>query len=257
MTFRTKFLLVCFDLRPPNNPITACGATSFPGYHSFPKWAMVSHLDSLWNRGMRELGNGLRPVCPSRPILDPSTSLFRYLISGFIGVTCISMCSNNSYVAVLRTQSMFWLLNQSISKENLEYSFRYSNVVFEDLWTQPANICRGNSLFKITRCICEFNFYAWNSSNNRNRHLSLTRLTEITLFASAMERASRPVGILEPPLKFSNLSSETFGWMDRSQVTFLWLPACLFVCCHLPFRNIHRCRLFTRLSAPRKSPKTK
>ena len=25
---------------PPNNPITACGATSFPGYHSFPKWAM-------------------------------------------------------------------------------------------------------------------------------------------------------------------------------------------------------------------------
>ena len=22
---------------PPNNPITACGATSFPGYHSFPK----------------------------------------------------------------------------------------------------------------------------------------------------------------------------------------------------------------------------
>ena len=40
MTFRAKFLLVCFDLRPPNNPITACGATSFPGYHSFPKWAI-------------------------------------------------------------------------------------------------------------------------------------------------------------------------------------------------------------------------
>ena len=98
------------------------------------------------------------------------------LSSGFIGITCISMCSNNSYVAVLRTQSMFWLLNQSISRENLEYSFRYSNVVFEDLWTQPVNICRGNSLLKITRCICRFNFYAWNSSTNRNRHLSLTRL---------------------------------------------------------------------------------
>ena len=35
MTFRTKFLLVCFDLRPPNNPITACGATSFLGCQSF------------------------------------------------------------------------------------------------------------------------------------------------------------------------------------------------------------------------------
>ena len=28
----------------PNNPVSACGATSFPGYHSFPKWA-VSHLE--------------------------------------------------------------------------------------------------------------------------------------------------------------------------------------------------------------------
>ena len=25
---------------PPNNPITACGGASFPGYHSFPKWAI-------------------------------------------------------------------------------------------------------------------------------------------------------------------------------------------------------------------------
>ena len=40
MTFRTKFLLVWFHLRPPNNPITACGPTSFPGYHSFSKWAI-------------------------------------------------------------------------------------------------------------------------------------------------------------------------------------------------------------------------
>ena len=40
MTFHTKFFLVCFDLRPPNNPITAWGATLFPGYHSFAKWAI-------------------------------------------------------------------------------------------------------------------------------------------------------------------------------------------------------------------------
>ena len=40
MTFGTKFLLFVSIRVPPNNPITACGATSFPGYHSFPKWAM-------------------------------------------------------------------------------------------------------------------------------------------------------------------------------------------------------------------------
>ena len=40
MTFRTKFLLFVPICVPPNNPITACGVTSFPGYHSFPKWAI-------------------------------------------------------------------------------------------------------------------------------------------------------------------------------------------------------------------------
>ena len=40
MTFRTKFLLFVSIYVPPNNPITACGVTSFPGYHSFPKWAI-------------------------------------------------------------------------------------------------------------------------------------------------------------------------------------------------------------------------
>ena len=40
MTFRTKFLLFISICVPPNNPITACGVTSFPGYYSFPKWAI-------------------------------------------------------------------------------------------------------------------------------------------------------------------------------------------------------------------------
>ena len=48
ITFRTKFLLVCSICVPPNNPITACGATSFPGYHSFPKWAIeTTHFSIL------------------------------------------------------------------------------------------------------------------------------------------------------------------------------------------------------------------
>ena len=40
MPFRTKFLLFVSIRVSPNNPITACGATSFSGYHSFPKWAI-------------------------------------------------------------------------------------------------------------------------------------------------------------------------------------------------------------------------
>ena len=35
------FVLTCV---PPNNPISACGATLSPGYHSFPKWAIGSIL---------------------------------------------------------------------------------------------------------------------------------------------------------------------------------------------------------------------
>ena len=56
ITFRTKFLLFVSICVPPNNPKTACGATSFPGYHSFPKWAI--HSDSpniIWCRLDKQL----------------------------------------------------------------------------------------------------------------------------------------------------------------------------------------------------------
>ena len=48
MTFRTKFLLFVSICVPPNNPITACGATSFPDYHSFPKWAIICGGLHFW-----------------------------------------------------------------------------------------------------------------------------------------------------------------------------------------------------------------
>ena len=50
MRFRTKFLLFVSICVPPNNPITACGVTSFPGYHSFPKWAIYSLCVSCQTR---------------------------------------------------------------------------------------------------------------------------------------------------------------------------------------------------------------
>ena len=54
MTFRTKFLLFVSICVPPNNPITACGVTSFPGYHSFPKWAIRSAtvFNKFWNKNL-------------------------------------------------------------------------------------------------------------------------------------------------------------------------------------------------------------
>ena len=50
------FVLPCV---PPNNPISACGATSFPGYHSFLKWAIKA--DSMqppfiWSTLITETG---------------------------------------------------------------------------------------------------------------------------------------------------------------------------------------------------------
>ena len=58
MTFGTKFRNVSFDLRPPNDPISACGATSFPRYHSFPKsairvvvvWDLSAQIASIYGQ---------------------------------------------------------------------------------------------------------------------------------------------------------------------------------------------------------------
>ena len=41
---------------PPNNPITACGATSFPAYHSFPKWA-IAHFGKEWYKTLNTMVN--------------------------------------------------------------------------------------------------------------------------------------------------------------------------------------------------------
>ena len=60
MTFRTKFLLFVSICVPPNNPITACGATSFPGYHSFPKWAIAEDFNFFLNKGKGKSAKGVR-----------------------------------------------------------------------------------------------------------------------------------------------------------------------------------------------------
>ena len=48
------------------------------------------------------------------------------------------MSSNNIYMAVLHSVCSGFL--KTISRENFEYAFRYSKVMFEDLWTKPAHI---------------------------------------------------------------------------------------------------------------------
>ena len=58
MTFCTKFLLFVSICVPPNNPITVCGATPFPGYQSFPKWAInVSKVGERFQRKLENLRN--------------------------------------------------------------------------------------------------------------------------------------------------------------------------------------------------------
>jgi len=67
---------------------------------------------------------------PFELIFNPNASLF---------VTfhrCFSyMCSNNSYKAVFNTQCMFWLLKTVYFLRDFRIFFRYTKVVFEDLWT--------------------------------------------------------------------------------------------------------------------------
>ena len=84
MTFRTKFLLFVSICVPPNNPITACGVTSFPGYHSFPKWA----IDFVGHR-MRSFFS---------IFLFGKYLLFNF--SSFIGTFCITECVRFCLVAV-------------------------------------------------------------------------------------------------------------------------------------------------------------
>ena len=64
MSIRTKFILFVSICVPPNNPITACGVTSFPGYHSFPKWAIpfyqFSSKKAFW-LGAIKIRNYVKP----------------------------------------------------------------------------------------------------------------------------------------------------------------------------------------------------
>ena len=84
MTFRTiKFLLFVSICVPPNNPITACGATSFPAYHSFPKWA-ICDVD-IQMRVFFLLQDGKMPPDNSR---QPAKALFCTLLDST--TTCLS-----------------------------------------------------------------------------------------------------------------------------------------------------------------------
>ena len=102
MTFRTKFLLFVTICVPPNNPITACGATSFPGHHSFPKWAIIRDFETRILRMVRVVyREWLRYViCNMEPYLALRDSAFfkhscvrtsyskEHLTCLFFGMTC-------------------------------------------------------------------------------------------------------------------------------------------------------------------------
>ena len=129
MAFRTKFLLVCFDLRPSNNPITAWGATSFPGYHSFPKWAiqavskrlltriLLCSLDLLTVRfiTVKSLRKAVRFCLLNKPRQGKSEIFIGYMIFS-------RRCTELLYVAVWTLNA--WTLKLRYQNCNLCSSYR-------------------------------------------------------------------------------------------------------------------------------------
>ena len=66
---------------------------------------MVSHLDSLWNRGTRELGNGLlKPHSPFNTVLLKTTwyGVFNFNLTEKVHVSTFLLLHRNSTVVVLK-----------------------------------------------------------------------------------------------------------------------------------------------------------
>jgi len=168
ITFRTKFGYVWFGLTcvPPNNPISACGATSFPGYHSFSKWAMcgfivqlVKHCTSITEvTGLNQaealiffrclLSNCLnwKIYCDDHSSLSFTTAVAISIISYILCTVC---CNANYsvkqiyFLFEILMRKHFWIrINPrfSLPRQNLENSAKTPPFWFHDLvwgeWVQ-------------------------------------------------------------------------------------------------------------------------
>jgi len=135
-------------------------------------------------------------------LFDPfSISIPRFSLFS-ISVTRTSMCSKNSYIAVLRSVC-FGCQKRSIFRETFEYSF----VIRKLNWQKS-----GNSLLKITRSVRvklprmkQLALYHWSS---RICHLTLTRATAIQ----------------HPPFKWARNSLWVWNRTRRSGPVSIHLP---------------------------------
>ena len=126
------------------------------------------------------------------------------------------------------TQFMFLLLNQSISRENFECSFRYSKVVLEDLSTQPANIWDQSAQNKQLHLRVKF-LRMKQFEQSKSSYSSNTTNTDHSFWernGTSFRTRRDPLA----PTEIFELQPGNFGWIDRTHVTFLWLLAYLFVC---------------------------
>ena len=112
------------------------------------------------------------------------------------------------------TQFMFWLLNQSISRENFECSFRYSKVVLEDLSTQPANIWDQSAQNKQLHLRVKF-LRMKQFEQSKSSYSSNTTNTDHSFWernGTSFRTRRDPLA----PTEIFELQPGNFGWMDRT-----------------------------------------
>ena len=167
MTFRTKFLLFISICVPPNNPITACGVTSFPGYYSFPKWAIESKfsvlgkwqntVQAIWYSRLYAAASSI-PSIWSRPLNHSSTNdeekvyfkirpdlwwfswreSVKYRKATYATTVCAEWPNYCQYhVARIRIQFFGWAVSHAL------WNFLFqSNSIFEMCETFTFTFCR-------------------------------------------------------------------------------------------------------------------
>ena len=157
----SMFVLTCF---PPNNPMSACGAISSPGYHSFLKWAIelisgvrnkhkfvVLILKSSTSNLKANVFRTLPPAAISLKLLgDDSTLPIVCWLPSAIKISWISatrLATKACFYRILlvrpsASKAAFWCLTiQPHDKETIYHSLTVNKPCIGHCWTNRRD-CR-------------------------------------------------------------------------------------------------------------------